>query len=270
MWKHHIFGIALSVIVILASIITIQPNLTFAEEYHWGFNKSKNGEPADAGEFEAILKKYGAFYKANPNEKKIYLTFDNGFEAGHTESILDTLRKEKVPATFFLVTHYLETAPELVKQMIKDGHIIGNHSHTHPNMAKLSDERMVEQWQKFDEKLKEVAGIERTYYVRPPAGVFSERLLEVGNQHGYTHMFWSIAFKDWDTDETHGKEYAYNHLMSQLHPGAIILMHTVAKHNADALPDFIQEAKKQGYTFGSLDDLVMDYHLNTWAWEKAI
>lgn len=263
MWKHHIYGIALSVIVILSSVLTIQPNLTFAEEYHWGFNKSRHGSPADAGEqFEAILQKYGAFYRGNPVEKRVYLTFDNGFEAGYTKSILDTLREENVPAAFFLVTHYLESSPELVKQMVKDNHIIGNHSHKHPNMARLSDERMVEQWQKFDEKLKEVTGIERTYYVRPPAGVFSERLLEVGNQHGYTHVFWSAAFKDWDTDKTHGKDYAYKHLMGQLHPGAVILLHTVAKHNAEALPDFIREAKRQGYTFGSLDDLVIDNYLN--------
>ncbi|MDM5335156.1 polysaccharide deacetylase family protein [Ureibacillus composti] len=269
MWKHHILGFMLCTIVMIVAVLTLQPNYAAAEQHSWGFTRSKDGLGADAGaKFESILERYGAFYKGNPNEKVVYLTFDNGFEAGYTEGILDTLRKENVPATFFLVGHYIDSAPELVKQMVKDGHIIGNHSYKHPNMAKLSDEAMVEEWRKFDEALKELTGIKRTYYARPPEGVFSERMLELGNKNGYTHMFWSIAFKDWDTDKTHGKEYAYNHLMNQLHPGAIILMHTVSKHNADALPDFIREAKKQGYRFESLDNLVMEYHLNNWKWDK--
>lgn len=251
MWKK------LVKIFLVVATLCLVPFPAVAKEYHWGFTKAKDGKTADAGsEFESILKKHGAYYKGHTNEKVIYLTFDNGFEAGHTESILKTLRDEKVPATFFLVSHYLESAPELVKQMVKDGHTIGNHSDTHPNMARLSKDEMVKEWQNFDKKLKELTGIQRTYYVRPPEGTFSEKLLEVGNKHSYTHIFWSVAFRDWDTDGKKDKQYAYNELVKQLHPGAIILMHTVAKHNADALPNFIQEAKRQGYRFGTLDELV--------------
>lgn len=241
----------------------IVPSQGVAKEYHWGFTKAKNGNPPDAGaEFEQLLKEYGAFYRGNPEKKVIYLTFDNGFEAGYTEKILDTLKKENVKATFFLTGHYVTSAPELVKRMVKEGHTIGNHSDKHPNMARLSRDEMLKEWQNFDRKLKEVAGIERTYYVRPPEGTFSKELLKVGNENGYTHIFWSIAFRDWDTDKKKGKEYAYHELVNQLHPGAIILMHTVAEHNAEALPDFIKEAKRQGYTFGTLDDLVFDYLVN--------
>lgn len=262
MWKKRRLSFTIFTLLLAFVFSTIIPNSALAKEYHWGFTKSKDGIPADAGaEFNAILKKHGAFYKGSPDEKIIYLTFDNGFEAGYTESILDTLRKENVPATFFLVSHYITSAPELVKRMIKDGHIIGNHSHKHPNMARLTEAQMIDEWKKFDEVLNEMTGIKRTYYARPPEGAFSEKLLQVGNEQGYTHIFWSVAFKDWDTDGIKDKSYAYNELMKQLHPGAIILMHTVAKHNAEALPDFIKEAKKQGYTFGSLDDLMMREHM---------
>nr|WP_255507958.1 delta-lactam-biosynthetic de-N-acetylase [Lysinibacillus sp. BW-2-10] len=237
----------------------VNPDVASANSYHWGFTKSKDGKPADAGaQFETILKENGAFYRGNPNKKVIYLSFDNGFENGYTESILDTLKKEEVPATFFLTGHYLTSATDLVKRMIKEGHIIGNHSYGHPDMSKLSDEELVKEWKKFDDKLKELTGIKRTYYVRPPKGIFSERDLRVGNEHGYTHVFWDTAFVDWHADSTVGWEYAYDELMDQLHPGAVILLHTVAKHNADALPKFIEDAKKEGYTFGSLDDLVME------------
>lgn len=254
MWRN--FAKIITIFTLIVGLCIV-PQHAYAKEYHWGFTKAKDGKSADAGsQFENILKKHGAYYKGNTNEKVIYLTFDNGFEAGFTEDILNTLQKEKVPATFFLVGHYITSAPDLVKRMVKDGHTIGNHSDKHPNMANLSKTRMLEEWVNFDKKLKELTGIERTYYARPPEGIFSEKLLEVGNEHGYTHIFWSIAFRDWDTGDTKDKQYAYNELIKQLHPGAIILMHTVAKHNADALPDFIKEAKRQGYRFGTLDELV--------------
>lgn len=254
--KKHVIGVAFVLVVSLVSYISVAK----AEEFHWGFKPSRNAEPVEIGEpLESLLENYGAIYKGDPSKKVIYLTFDNGYENGFTESILDTLKTEKAPATFFLTGHYLTSASDLVKRMIADGHTIGNHSDGHPNMAKLSAQEMKEEWFGFDEKLYELTGVDRTYYARPPEGIFNEEVLKVGNEVGYRHIFWSIAFKDWLKDERRGYEYAYNALMNQLHPGAIILMHTVAQDNAEALPKFIQEAKKQGYTFGSLDDLVLEY-----------
>lgn len=255
MYKH-VIGISIIVLATLISFMTVAG----AEEFHWGFKPSRNAEPVEIGEpLEGLLNKYGALYKGGSDEKIVYLTFDNGYENGFTESILTTLREEQVPATFFLTGHYLTSATDLVKIMIKDGHIIGNHSYGHPNMAKLSSKEIVNEWQQFDNKLHELTGIERTYYARPPEGTFNEQVLKVGYDNGYRHLFWSIAFKDWLKDERRGYEYAYNALMDQLHPGAIILMHTVAQDNAEALPKFIQAAKKQGYTFASIDELVFQY-----------
>lgn len=263
MRKHYILAPILMILILITSF-SINPIVSSAKSYNWGFTKSTNGQPVYVGEeLESVLKKHHSLYKGKPDKKVLYLTFDNGFENGYTESILDTLKKEKVPATFFLTGHYVESATDLVKRMIEDGHIIGNHSYGHPDMDNLSEEKMVAEWQKFDRVLKELTGVERTYYVRPPKGIFSEKLLEVGNKHGYRHIFWSIAFVDWDRNSTKSGDYAYNELMKQLHPGAIILMHTVARHNAEGLPKFIQEAKKQGYTFESLDNLLLDHALET-------
>ncbi|MFF5996690.1 polysaccharide deacetylase family protein [Lysinibacillus sp. KU-BSD001] len=245
-------GLAVSITIILFSIVSF----AFADELHWGFKKASGGAQIEIGsELENMLTKYDAIYRGDPESKTIYLTFDNGYENGFTERILDALKEEDVPATFFLTGHYVTSASDLVKRMVKDGHIIGNHSDKHPNMARLSEEQMVTEWKNFDKKLKEVAGVERTYYTRPPEGVYNEAVLAAGLKHEYRHIFWSIAFKDWEKDVRRGGDYAYNELMKQLHPGAIILMHTVAEDNADAIPKFIKDAKAQGYTFGSLDDL---------------
>ena len=256
MWKHHVYG---ALIILLALVIT---TITYAgsNEHHWGFKRSTDGTPAEAGaQLDTMLSNYGAIYKGSTDKKIAYLTFDNGYENGFTESILKTLRDEQAPATFFLTGHYLTSATDLVKTMVADGHTIGNHSYGHPNMAKLSDAEMVNEWKKFDDKLRELTGIERTYYARPPEGIFNEQLLKVGNDNGYRHIFWSVAFKDWLKDERRGYKYAYDALMQQLHPGAVILMHTVAQDNAEALPKFIKDAKAAGYTFASLDELVLEY-----------
>lgn len=256
MWIKHTLGIVASCTILTLGIL-LNPFQVGAESLHWGFKKGAQEKQAQAGgAFDELLKKYGAFYKGSPDEKILYLTFDNGYENGYTASILDALKKEKVPGTFFLTGHYVESATDLVNRMIKEGHEIGNHSYGHPNMANLSEGRMKEEWQKFDQLLAEKTNLTKTRFVRPPEGVFSEKLLAYGNELGYRHMFWSVAFVDWYADRPQGKAYAYNHLMNQIHPGAIILMHTVSPDNAAALPDFIRDAKAKGYTFSSLDSLV--------------
>ncbi|MEQ6356663.1 polysaccharide deacetylase family protein [Lysinibacillus sp. M3] len=260
MWKQHIVGSVIATFIIAAAISFNPFSASGSDEYNWGFKRAKNGEQAEAGaQLDQIVEKYDAIYKGKPDNKVAYLTFDNGYENGFTESILDTLKKENAPATFFLTGHYLESAPDLVKRMVKDGHMIGNHSYGHPNMARLTPDGMRKEWKKLDDKLRELTGIERTTYARPPEGTFNAKLLEVGNAEGYRHIFWSVAFKDWERDVRRGADYAYNALMEQLHPGAVILMHTVAQDNAEALPRFIADAKKQGYTFLSLNDLVLEH-----------
>lgn len=256
---HHLKGLFVASCLLAAGLLW-NPFIALADEFHWGFKKAADGIPPSAGaELDQMLDEYGAIYKGSSDRKVVYLTFDNGYENGYTESILDTLKKEKAPATFFLTGHYVDSASGLVKRMVKEGHSIGNHSYGHPNMANISEQQMEDEWRKLDEAVKSVTGLKRTIYARPPEGVFNAKLLEKGNELGYRHIFWSVAFIDWYKDRPKGKAYAYNELMKQLHPGAVILMHTVSSDNAEALPDFIRDAKKQGYAFHSLDQLVDEY-----------
>ncbi|WP_342598990.1 polysaccharide deacetylase family protein [Psychrobacillus sp. FSL H8-0483] len=255
MWKHHIVGIVLAALIISIGF-SYQPFSAQGKEIHWGLKRATNEKQAEAGaELDALLEKHGAIYKGPADKKVLYLTFDNGYENGYTESILDTLKAEKIRATFFLTGHYLESATPLVKRMIEDGHQIGNHSYGHPNLARLSKDEIKKELQKFDNRLKELTSLERTTVTRPPEGIFNEQVLEAANEIGHQHFFWSIAFIDWHRDQKKGGKYAYDQLMSQIHPGAIILMHTVSPDNAEGLPSFIKDARKMGYTFGTLDDL---------------
>ncbi|MFJ7973329.1 polysaccharide deacetylase family protein [Psychrobacillus sp. NPDC096389] len=258
MWKYHLFGLVIAAFVLSMGFV-YQPFSAQAQEIHWGLKKATKEIPAEAGaELDAMLEKHGAIYKGSPDEKILYFTFDNGYENGYTESILDTLKKEKIKATFFLTGHYLESATPLVERMIKDGHQIGNHSYGHPNLARLSKDGIQKELIQFDKKLSELTSLERTTVTRPPEGIFNEKVLEAANEIGYQHIFWSVAFIDWHKDQKKGGKYAYDQLMSQIHPGAIILMHTVSPDNAEGLPMFIEEARKMGYTFGTLDELNMN------------
>lgn len=246
----------LGLIAILLIPISIVAIALPADEMHWGFKKTTDGKSIEMDtKTKELLEKYDAIYEGDTSKKIIYFTFDNGYENGYTESILDTLKKHDIQATFFLTGHYVDSASDLVKRMVKDGHIIGNHSDGHPNMAKLSEQELIKEWQAFDKRLSKVVDIDRTYYTRPPEGIYNEQVLKVGAENDYRHIFWSIAFKDWERDVRRGGDYAYNELMKQLHPGAIILMHTVSADNAEALPRFIETVKEQGYTFGSISDL---------------
>ena len=232
------------------------------DSYGWGFNRGKNGQQADAGaKFETMIQKYGAIYKGNPAKKEIYLTFDNGYENGYTAQVLDTLKKHQAPGAFFITGHYLKTAPELVVRMAKEGHIVGNHSWTHPDMTRSSDALIRQELIRVKEETEKLTGQKTMNYLRPPRGVFSERTMKIAREEGYTHVFWSLAFRDWVVNEQKGAQYSYGEVMKQIHPGAILLLHTVSKDNADALDAIITDLKKQGYVFKSLDDFMISDQL---------
>lgn len=224
----------------------------------WGFKKAVNEQPAEAGkELDELLEKYGAYYKDTSEKKVLYLTFDNGYENGYTGKVLDVLKKEKVPATFFVTGHYLKSAPDLVKRMAAEGHIIGNHSYHHPDFTQVSDEKLKQELESVVTETEALTGKKGMTYLRPPRGIFSERTLKLAKELGYTQVFWSLAFVDWKTDQQKGWQYSYDNIMKQVHPGCILLLHTVSKDNADALEQAIKDLKKRGYTFKSLDDLTM-------------
>lgn len=255
--------ILLLAVACLFLIFDIPVDAVSNKPIHWGFKKATDEVPPEAGEaYDELLKKYDAFYKADPNKKVIYLTFDNGYENGYTAKILDILKKEKVPATFFVTGHYLESAPDLVKRMVQEGHIVGNHSWSHPDFTQVSNDKLVEELHSVKRKTEELTGQKEMIFLRPPRGIFSERTLKVAQDAGYIHVFWSLAFVDWNVNQQKGWEYAYNHIMRQIHPGAVILLHTVSKDNADALEKAIQDLKKKGYTFASLNDYLLEKQID--------
>ncbi len=244
------------ILIMLAIVYPVTALAVSNSPIHWGFKKGANEQPAEAGkELDELLEKYDAFYKGDPNKKDIYLTFDNGYENGHTAKFLDILKKEKVPGAFFITGHYLESQPELVKRMAEEGHIIGNHSYYHPDLTQVDDERLKRELEKVRAKTEELTGEKHMVYLRPPRGIFSERTLKLAKKEGYTHVMWSLAFVDWEINNQKGWQYAYDNIMKQIHPGAVLLLHTVSKDNADALEQAIKDLKKKGYTFKSLDDL---------------
>jgi peptidoglycan-N-acetylmuramic acid deacetylase len=244
---------------ILSLLLLLVPQVTYGavpnQPIHWGFKRAVNEVPPEAGaKLDQTIGKYDAFYKGDANSKVLYLTFDNGYEQGYTPKVLDVLKKEKVPATFFVTGHYLLSQPELTKRMVDEGHIIGNHSWHHPDMTQISDQRVREELEKVKVKTKELTGQKEMKYLRPPRGVFSERTMQIAKEEGYTHVFWSLAYVDWNVNEQKGAQYAYDSIMKQIHPGCVMLLHTVSKDNADALEKVIQDLKKKGYQFKSLDE----------------
>lgn len=249
----HVLGITL---LLSVSFLSWQWVSAASDSYSFGLKRATNEQPPDLGaSLESVLAKHDALVRDTSGEKTIYLTFDNGYENGHTTAILDTLKKENIRATFFLTGHYLKSAPDFVKRMVAEGHTIGNHTYSHPNMATLSEAELATELRRFDEELTKLTGISRTSIVRPPEGTFSERSLQVANKLGYQHIFWTMAIVDWYEDRVRGKEVVTKELVDQLHPGAIVLLHTVSVDNAQALPDFIKVARERGYQFADLEEL---------------
>lgn len=237
------------------------------KSYDWYFKRAKDHQPATTEpEYAELLQKYGGIFQGNTHKKIIYMTFDNGYEQGYTAEILDVLKKKNVPAAFFVTGHYLKSEPDLVKRMVKEGHIVGNHSWHHPDFTDVSDERLKKELNRVKKKYTEITGKKDMKYLRPPRGVFSERTLAESEKLGYTNVFWSLAFKDWETNNQKGWKYSYDNVMRQIHPGAVILLHTVSKDNAKALPKIIDSLREQGYTFKSLDYLMAHRTIPHFLW----
>lgn len=220
----------------------------------WGLKKVENSQPEVPERWKEMLKKYDGYYLGNTNEKVMYLTFDEGYENGYTAKILDVLKKTNTPAAFFVTGPYVKNEPELIKRMVKEGHIVGNHTVNHPSMPDLSEEEIANELTELNKSFAELTK-ENMKFMRPPMGEFSEKSLAAIQKNGYKTVFWSIAYADWDTNNQKGVDYAVEQVTKQFHNGAVILLHAVSEDNANGLEQIINIAKEQGYTFKSLEDL---------------
>ncbi|MDU7967500.1 MAG: delta-lactam-biosynthetic de-N-acetylase [Paeniclostridium sordellii] len=226
------------------------------KEYNWYFNPRNDGKQPTPIKEASFFNKYDAYYVGDPKEKVIYLTFDAGYESGNTEKLLDTLKKHKVPAAFFVVDHYLKTNPDMVKRMVDEGHLVCNHSKRHPSMASITDfEKFKEEINSVEESYKEITGKDMPKFFRPPMGKFSELSLKYTQDLGYNTIFWSFAYVDWYEDKQPSHEEAKEKIFSRTHPGAIVLLHPNSTTNTEILDEVITHWKKEGYTLKSLDYL---------------
>lgn len=247
-------ALCLAVVVAVPHLLVRQP--LQAASSSWGLGFGAQGSTPTGNVSAEQLARYGAFYVGDTDKKVIYLTFDAGYENGNTAPILDALKKHDVPATFFLVSNYLDTAPDLVKRMVAEGHTVANHTAHHPDMSKLSDEAtFVGELSTLEEQYRELTGKEMVKFYRPPQGKYSEDNLKMAHRLGYNTFFWSLAYVDWYVDKQPTREEAMKKLTTRIHSGAIVLLHSTSSTNAAILDDLLTEWKRMGYTFGRLEDL---------------
>ena len=243
--------------IITALVLTLR--LIFGgalETGNWGLSFRSEGSaplgPASAQQ----LAEYDGVYLGDTAEKVIYLTFDAGYENGCTARILDTLKSHDVPAAFFLVGNYMEKNGDLVRRMVDEGHIVGNHTMHHPDMSKLSDKAAFsKELTDLENLFRQVTGKELPKYYRPPQGIYSEENLKMAQELGYKTVFWSLAYVDWQNDNQPSAEYAFSKLLPRTHNGAVVLLHSTSATNAKILDELLTQWKDMGYRFGTLDEL---------------
>lgn len=252
--RYSFICLILAVSIIQFSIASHADEELSNEMLAWGFRRGENHEqPVLDVESLRVVEKFNGIAMGNSQSKNIYLTFDAGYEAGYTEDILKVLKENDVKATFFITAHYVNTATDLVKQMIQNGNTVGNHTVNHACLPGLSDEEIKEEIMKLHNSVYDITGYEMTYF-RPPRGEFSERTANIVESLGYTSVLWSSAYDDWDQSKQGRSEYGKKKVLDNLHNGAIILLHSTSEDNLTMLDSMIKEAKNMGYEFKSLDE----------------
>lgn len=227
------------------------------ESENWGLGFGKSGEKPTGNATVAEMKQYDAYYMAEGDEKVLYLTFDCGYENGNTEPILDALKKHNAQATFFVVGHFLESAPDIVKRMVEDGHTVGNHTYHHPDMSKISDEAAFrKEMEDVAALFQEITGTDLAMYYRPPQGKYNTANLQMAKDMGYSTFFWSLAYVDWNQDDQPSHDEAMDKLTTRVHPGAIVLLHSTSKTNGEIMDELLTKWEEMGYTFRPLSDFV--------------
>ena len=222
----------------------------------WGLSFPSAGAAPNGPADTKTLQAYDAAYVGDPSEKVLYLTFDAGYENGCTEKILDSLKKHDVKAVFFLGGNYLEKNADLVRRMVDEGHIVGNHTMTHPDMGAITDKATFEkELSGLEDLFREVTGKELPKYYRPPRGIYSKENLKMAKELGYQTVFWSLAYKDWENDNQPTADYAKGKLIPRTHNGAVILLHSTSQTNAKVLDTLLTTWQKMGYSFAGLDEL---------------
>lgn len=256
MRKRDLLILLLALAVAITVAISVFAGSTL-ETGSWGLSFRQEGLPPIGNAGRDQLARYNAAYIGNTEEKVLYLTFDAGYENGCTAQILDVLKANEVPAAFFLVGNYIEKNPDLVRRMVREGHIVGNHTMHHYDMSRLSDKAAFsKELTDLEALYQETVGAPMPKYYRPPQGIYSEENLKMAQELGYKTVFWSLAYVDWNNDSQPTPEQAFRKLLPRTHNGAVVLLHSTSKTNAQILNELIGKWKADGYRFATLDDLL--------------
>ena len=251
--KRFVMALSLLLVCMMQFSIYADASNISNDIQRWGFKRGENNnQPSLDAKAKQIIDSFDGITIGNSNEKNVYLTFDNGYEAGYTEKILDSLKNTNVKATFFITAHYLNTASDIVKRMIEEGHIVGNHTVNHKDLTKLSDEEIKDEIMNLHNAVYEKFGYEMKYF-RPPKGESSERVIKITKEFGYTTVMWSSAYDDWDKDKQNREEYGKKKIIDNIHNGAVILLHATSKDNSVILESVINEVKSRGFEFKNID-----------------
>ena len=222
----------------------------------WGLSFQEEGKRPAGNATIDDLKQYNAYYASDTDEKILYLTFDAGYENGNTPAILEALKKHQAPAVFFAVGNFIKDNPDLIKRMITEGHIVGNHTMTHPDMSQISSmESFQKELEGVEELYTSVTGEPMTKFYRPPRGVYSTENLSMAKELGYSTFFWSLAYVDWIQEQQPSKEEAFQKLIPRIHPGAIVLLHNTSSTNAAILDELLTRWEEMGYQLHSIKEL---------------
>jgi peptidoglycan-N-acetylmuramic acid deacetylase len=259
MFRKRDLPLLLAAFFAITALVFAQHTADVIETGAWGLSFRTEGHtpigPAGADE----LRRYDAVYVGDTTDKVLYLTFDAGYENGCTGKILDVLKNHQVPAAFFLVGNYIEKNPDLVKRMVSEGHTVGNHTMHHPDMSKLSDKAAFsKELTDLEQLFQEVTGKSLPKYYRPPQGIYSQENLSMAKELGYKTVFWSLAYADWNNDRQPTKEQAFSKLLPRVHNGAIVLLHSTSKTNAEILDELLTKWKEMGYRFAPISELFAD------------
>lgn len=222
------------------------------EKQAWWFKPNKtHATPEINLKLNYSLSDYDAHYVGDTSKPILYLTFDEGYENGYTAKILDILKENDVKAIFFVTLPYLKDNPDLIKRMVEEGHIVGNHTNHHPSMPDVTgnEEKFNHEFSDVEDKYREITGSDIPKYFRPPMGEYSQKSLAMTKNLGYKTVFWSFAYHDWDINKQPEPSAAKEKILGGLHNGSILLIHAVSKTNTEILDSVLKEATAQGYSF---------------------
>ena len=233
-----------------------QKTSSAAQSTGWGLSFQEEGKRPAGNASIDDLKQYNAYYASDTDQKIIYLTFDAGYENGNTPAILDALKKHQAPAVFFVVGNFIKDNPDLIRRILAEGHIIGNHTMTHPDLPQISSmDAFQKELQDVEELYTSLTGEAMTKFYRPPRGIYSTENLSMAKELGYSTFFWSLAYVDWIQDQQPSREEAFQKLLTRIHPGAIVLLHNTSSTNAEILDELLTKWEEMGYEFHSLKEL---------------